>query len=776
MRSWPPSRLFFLNFVYAFCAFAVIFLGGSLSAEPRFRADDGNIWHLGDNPALPASTNAVSLAAAVSAASGDWNQGPRDFAFYSPLFSLGYHDAPSGAVTSYGASLGLWDSMDIGYRADVGSSTTHNLGLLWRPFDFVSSALTLDDVSNSRVWGAGFALRPLDLFRPRSDWLSFTGDFAWGSAPEQRWGAKIGMDGTDVRAWYDVEAKAPGFELTLTWGPTETSARYDRVGEALKFSPSTKTISPVVLRLRIPSLSSAPLPSSPFVPDTPSLPGLVDLLDQAANDPQVVAVSFEDPPSGGGLAGDQELAAAIRRLHAAGKKVYVQASGYYDGQAFQGWIASADRVALDPTGVLILTSGASKRLYFKDFFDKIGVRFVNLAPWETKSANNPLTFSAMPDGERAMLNRFLTDRDTIAAAALADARGSRLKRPAKDLVADGPYLSSQEALDAGLVDQLENRAGFEAFIKTTYPQAMVVDHLPDPEPAWGPSPTRIVAVVHLAGDILPGAGEAGVSIGRDAAEIMAKLRENPSVKAVLLRVDSPGGAVQPSDELADQVKKMVAAGKPVAVSMGNVAASGGYYISAPATRIFAEPGTVTGSIGVTAVLFTAPKTLDMLGIKSDGVELGPSADFFDWTKAPTDAMLKKWGSMIDSTYQRFLDVVSQGRHIDKDKLEPLARGQVYTGHEALALGLVDEMGGLADARRWLEKRLNGSVQFVDFVPGESSLLGRIIAPMATAAIQASNSPTLKLAQTLDQLSAPWAEAVTGVAARGGGPLVWCDLP
>ena len=760
----------------SFCVLALLLVGGAVSADPRFRADDGNVWHLTDNPALPAASDAVSLGASVSAASGDWNQGPRAFELSSSLFSLGYTDAPSGGTMRYGVSLGLWKGFDLGYRADAGSSVTHNFGLLWRPFDFVSSALTLDDASNSRVWGAGFALRPLTFVRPGADWLSFTGDFAWGAAPEQRWGAKIGADGSDVRAWYDARTKTPGFELTLSWGPTETTGSYDRVGEALKFSPSTREVLPVVLRIRVPQLAAAPQPSTPFVPDVVSLPAFLNLLDRAARDRHVAAVLFENPPSGGGLAGDQELAAAVRRLHAAGKKVYIQADNVFDGVAYQTWMASADRIALDPTGTLILTAGASKRLYLKDFFDKIGVRFVNLAPWDTKSVNNTLTFSSMPDGERAMLTRFLTDRDAQAAAALADSRGARLKRPAKDLVADGPYLSPKEALDAGLVDALENRSAAEDFVKNAHPGAQFVDRLPDPEPGWGSSATRVIAVVHLTGDILPGPGEAGVSIGRDAAETLAQLRENPAVKAVLLRVDSPGGAVQPSDELADEVKKLVAAGKPVAVAMGNLAASGGYYISAPASRIFAEPGTITGSIGVTAVLFTAPKALDLLGIKADGVGLAPSADFFDWTQPPSDAMLHKWSSMIDATYQRFLDVVAESRHIDKDKLEPLARGQIYTGREALALGLVDELGGLDQAKLWLEQRIHGAAQFQDVVPGESSIIGRLVAPLVSTVVQASDSPTLKLARTLDQWSAPWADAVTGVAARGGGPLVWCEVP
>ncbi len=704
-NPFTPIRL---RSIGAFCAFAVIFATDPLLADPRFRADDGNVWRLADNPALPA-VGGVSLGAALAPSGSDWNRGTREFELSTPLLSLGYTDTPSGHVTRYGAALGLGDQLAFGYRADAAQTTAHNLGLLWRPIDALSSALTVDDVSRSRVWGAGFALRPLVLRDPRSNWLTLTGDFAWGAVPEQRWGAKLSWGPSDLRGWYDVETRTPGFEITVSWGPSETTARTDKVGQAFRYSQETGPIAPVILRLRIPRLPPSPLPSAPFVQDTLSLPALIDLLDRAAAHPLVVAVAFENPP-GQGLAASEELAGAVRRLQQAGKRVYVQSENYLDGAGYQGWVASADRVTLDPSGVLILTAGGSKRLYLKDFFDKIGVRFINLAPWETKSANNALSFASMPDGERAMLQRFLTDRDRIAAASLATGRGERLKKPAETLVAEGPYLAPREALEAGLVDGLENRSQFEEFLRKTHPGASFVDSLPEPT-AWGPS-TRTVAVVHLTGDILPGPGQAGASIGSAAAEAVAKLREDFTVKALLLRVDSPGGLVQPSDALAEEVRKTVAAGKLVVVSMGNVAASGGYYLSAPASRIFAQPGTLTGSIGVTSVLFTAPKALELLGVKADGVELAPSAAFFDWTKPPSETMLRKWSSMIDATYQRFLDVVAAGRHIGKDKLEPRARGQIYTGREALDLGLVDELGGEYEAKRWLTDQL-GPVTYVD---------------------------------------------------------------
>jgi protease-4 len=769
----------------------LLFLLGALSAagaDPRFRADDGNLWHLDDNPALAAVSGDIFAAGTALNTQNVYNvQGLNEIAVVSPFISFSYSQLASDTEVRFGTTVGPWAGFSLGYKADsFGSgSSSNDFGLLWRPVDLLSAALTLDDAFGSaRLWGAGVAVRPLSLWWPHARWLSFTAD-ASANSTQATWenvGAKLAWEGSELRVWYDLVARSPGLEATVSVGASETSVSGDRVGEALRIptkTPDLTAFGPVVLKLKLPgTLPSSPVPPPLFGAPRPSLSSVLAVLERAARDPRVVAVAFEDPPAVGGLAAAEDLRGAIDRLHAAGKKVYAFADDYDDGLGFQGWVSAADRVSLAPTGTLIVTAGESRRLYLKGFFDKIGVQFVNFAPWDTKSYYNTLTDSSMPDGERAMLTRYLTDRDALASSGLKSGRGGRLKGDAAAAVAEGPYLVASEALSRGLVDALESRAGFAEFLKRTHPWAQVVDDIPASRLGdWGPPVTgRTVALVHLSGDIIPGNGQAGRSIGQRAVEALAALRKDVSIRAVVLRVDSPGGAVTPSDALADEVRATVAAGKPVVVVMGDVAASGGYYLSAPATRIFARPGTLTGSIGVTGVWFTAEKTLDLLGIKADGVDMAPSSTFGDWTRTLTPATTGKWSAMIQSTYQRFLDVVAAGRHLDKDKLEPLARGQIYTGREALALGLVDELGGMTEARAWLEERLGGPVEFRDVMPGDIDFLGGLLAPFFTAAVKSSDSPTLKLATALDHWSEPFAEALSGVAARGPGPLVWVDVP
>jgi protease-4 len=765
-----------------------------LAADPRFRADDGNLWRLADNPALSAVSTDVLAAGVALAPDGGlaqpWDRGVQKFQVLSPFLSFLYSVHDGGNDLAFGSALGPWEGLSLGYRSHSVTTSqtswvTHNFGFLWRPWDALSAAITVDDAfGNGRVWGGGLAVRPLTLLDDASGILTLTADGATDgrTVTEQRYGARLAWRGSDLRLWYEPGSAVPGFEITVSLGPAETTVSPTLAGQALRWStrsPSGASFGKVVLRIRdAGALAAVGRPDLRFWGGAPrwDLPGLVDLLDRAARDRSVAAVAFENPPTAGGLAGDQSLRTAVDRLKAAGKRVYIYADSYDDNLGFQGWISAADRISVDPTGSLWLTSSGSRRLYLKDFFDKIGVQFVNFAPWETKSANNTLSFSAMPEGERAMLRRFLTDRDTQTSEALASGRGDHLKASAVDLRAQGPYLVAQQALDQGLVDSLETRTAFEEFLKTAQPNATVVDDLaPVRSAGWGPPVARkTVAVVHLVGDIVLGHGQAGQSIGQDAADAVRSLREDGSVAALVLRVDSPGGVVTPSAVLSDEVKRTVAGGKPVVVVMGDLAASGGYYLSAPASRIIARPGTLTGSIGVTAALVTAPKALELLGIHADGVEMAPSAGFGDWTRPLSEADGKKWTGMIEATYARFLDVVAEGRHLDKAKLEPLARGQIYTGREALALGLVDELGGQEEARTWLEKTLGSKVEFIDVTPGETNPLGTLVGSLASSALRTSDSPTLRLAQSLDKVAAPWTEAVAGVVARGGGPLVWTD--
>jgi len=179
-------------------------------------------------------------------------------------------------------------------------------------------------------------------------------------------------------------------------------------------------------------------------------------------------------------------------------------------------------------------------------------------------------------------------------------------------------------------------------------------------------------------------------------ERIIRFKEDDSIKAVVLRVNSPGGGVGPSQEIYEEIKKLAVV-KPVVVSMGSVAASGGYYIAAPASKVLANPGTITGSIGVIMEFTNFRELLEKIGLSNQVVKSGPHKDIGSPIRPMTEAERKILQSMIDDVYSQFVDAVAEGRHLDRDTVRKLADGRIYSGRQALEAGLVDQLGNLQDA-------------------------------------------------------------------------------
>jgi protease IV len=424
-------------------------------------------------------------------------------------------------------------------------------------------------------------------------------------------------------------------------------------------------------------------------------------------------------------------------------------------------------LALNPLGSLELSGYSFRRLYLKPLFDSIGVSFVNLAPWDTKSAYNAYSEDRMPQGERDMMTRFYGRLQDELASNLASGRASSLKKPAAETIAEGPFLTSADALAAGLVDKVAYRDEFEDAVAKDFPKAKFVSSLgAGGDESWGADAfARRVAVVWLSGDIGTGRGIAGRGIGTLAADAIKRLRTDNSVAAIVLRVDSPGGSAFTSDVIAREVRLAAEGGKTVVVSMGGYAASGGYYISAPASRIFAEPTTVTGSIGVTGLLPNLSGTLEKLGLHYDGFDLSPGASLADPLKPGDAAEAKRLNASILYVYDRFVDVVAAGRKMDREKVKAIGEGRVWTGREALANGLVDELGGLADAEAYVAKKLGGRTVFEDYVPGDAVSFLDGLLPFGASL---SASP-------ISKALSPMEKRLDKVLALGQGPLYYLDV-
>jgi len=623
---------------------------------------------------------------------------------------------------------------------------TTDFGVLWRPLDLFSLGITANNTFGTAPnLGMGLALRPLALISVRTGegWgslLTLTGDARTDSSftlvPESV-GVRVELPWVEVRGWYDWEKKTPGLELTLNLGPTQSRASLPsasspmevRAGTALLSGRQNKTADwpwvPHILRLRdVPALAGAPVLPGFWASllggfSRPTVADLLETLDHATRDASIVALAVENPPALNGLADAQAVLAGVQALQKAGKKVYLYADRYQANAAFQALWSHADRISLNPNGALEVHPLETERLYYKDLLDKLGIQFTNLAPWDTKSFSNDLSFSSMPPGERAMNLRLLGELQNQLTRELSESRGTKLRSLAIEAVNGGPYLIAARAKEAGLVDAVEYRSEFEQALQRAHPAASFVDDLRwSVEVPWGPSLlAKTVAVVTLQGDIITGPGVPGLSIGGDAAAQLANLRDDASVSALLLKVDSPGGVVITSDEIAEQVRLTVAAGKPVVVVMENTAASGGYYLSAFASRIFASPGTITGSIGVTALAPSVSSALNKLGIHPDSAAISPQAGFADPLRELRPEDLKALNEEISATYERFVGVVARGRSMSLEKVGLVGEGQVWTGREALDKGLVDDLGGLEAAKSWLEQQLGARLAYRSVYPG-----------------------------------------------------------
>lgn len=436
-------------------------------------------------------------------------------------------------------------------------------------------------------------------------------------------------------------------------------------------------------------------------------------LEKAAADPNVKAVVVDADGAKLGLAQIQELRNRLGAVRQAGKDVWIYSEQLQNGTALLG--SAANHFVLMPEADCSFSGIHAESMYFKGLLDRLGVAadVIHIGDFKSFGENyyrtGPSDFAQKQEEELidSIFNRIVNDV----------AEGRKLT-PAKvrELV-DLGTMTAADAKNAGLADETLHRTDFNAKLKQTYAGAKFdpAYELPDLD---GPEITGMmdivklmfsegkktkarkdyVAVVALEGDITD------ESIAPVRAEIL-KLRKDDKAKALVLRVDSPGGSALASEVLWEATDEWKATGRPFAVSMGGVAASGGYYVSAGADRIFAESGTITGSIGVVGMKFVLGGAMEKLGITTHTTQRGKNAGVMSMAHAYTPEEADLIRKSMLQVYGTFKKRVTDGRK-DKIKgdLEALAGGRVYSGAKALEIGLVDELGGLGDTIHWAAKQ------------------------------------------------------------------------
>jgi len=431
-------------------------------------------------------------------------------------------------------------------------------------------------------------------------------------------------------------------------------------------------------------------------------------LEAAAADPNIVrAVLVLDDLTGGGTASLREVAAAIERFRAGGKDVVAWGSGFTQRQYFLA--AHADRVYLHPLGMVDVRGIGGVGLYFRDAFDKLGITMHGFQAGRYKTAIEPLTQrgpspEALEADQAWMDDLWSTWTGAVetarelprgALARLINELPQRMARVEGDL--------AQLAFDEKLVDAIKTRDEFRAeYIARgapaddksgTFRQIGFEAYLATIEERAGPAVGVVVAQGEIVDDVAP----PGMVGGRLTAELIRRAREDDNIKALVLRVDSPGGSVFGSELVRREIELTRQAGKPVVASMGDLAASGGYWIAMSADEIVADPATITGSIGVFGVLPTFERTLEKVGVGAGGAAT-------TWLAAaahpgrPMDPRIAQMvRTRVDHYYRGFVGKVAAERETTPEKIQAVAQGRVWTGRQAREHGLVDRLGGLHES-------------------------------------------------------------------------------
>jgi protease IV len=407
-----------------------------------------------------------------------------------------------------------------------------------------------------------------------------------------------------------------------------------------------------------------------------------------------------------GLGQVQELRDAIKAFRAKGKFAYAfgETFGEISGGTRSYYLASAfDQIWLQPTGSLGLVGLHAEIPFFKGTLDKIGVEAQFGRRAEYKSAATQFTETKLPATDHEAEDTMLSSLYDQIAAGIGEGRNLQ-PDAVKQLIDGGPY-TNQAAQDKHLIDKVgyrdeveaaaRDKAGSDASLMdvATYTAASQV----------GQTGTDVIALIRAVGAITSGSNSDNPLDSDNAVHADTMVRaldeatKDAQVKAIVLRIDSPGGSGTASESIWRAVKRAQEAHKPVIVSMGNVAASGGYYIACGADKIVADPGTVTGSIGVFAGKFVMAGLFDKLGVTVDTLSYGRDAGIDSSQSEFTPEQTKHFNEMLDDFYQTFVARVAEGRHLDPVKAEAIARGRVWTGVQAKERGLVDVLGGLDEA-------------------------------------------------------------------------------
>ncbi len=440
---------------------------------------------------------------------------------------------------------------------------------------------------------------------------------------------------------------------------------------------------------------------------------IVDGLEYAQDDPRIKGVViYLDGLGGGGLSQLQRIGEALVAFRESGKPVIAAADSY--GQAAYYIAAHADKVYMHPEGLMLFRGYGVYLNYFAEAIEKLKIDWNVFRVGTYKSAVEPFTRNSMSDDDRVAMSRLMNELWDAYKGGVQEVRNlepgtfDNVVNNTVELARAADGSIAELAIEFGFVDELLTHsevkkrvaeyAGWDPQDLGNFNAAPLRDYLAQMRTVRGQAPAeKNVAVIVAAGEILDGTQPPGTIGGDSTADLLRRARMDETVQAVVLRVNSPGGSAFASEIIRDEIVLLQEAGKPVVASMAAVAASGGYWISMAADRIYASPTTITGSIGIFGMFPTIQRSLEHLGISTDGVGTTKWAGELRLDRAMSDDAKALFQLVIDDGYDDFVSRVAFHRDLPVPEVDRVAQGQVWTGAKALEFGLVDELGNLEQA-------------------------------------------------------------------------------
>ncbi|HXU06513.1 MAG TPA: signal peptide peptidase SppA [Polyangia bacterium] len=627
-----------------------------------------------------------------------------------------------GRAASIGAAWAhIWSGRFAG-------TDTFDFGLSIRAARWAALGLTLEDAwqpnALPRLWNSELAIRPLG-----TDRLELAVGAAHANADD--WDrivlrARLWVKLVDGLRLYSEGERVPSGSAAALEGGADTrlgvgmAMDFGQVGGAVglhgTFPGTGDNGGSVAARLHITTERGPELIGPAYVVRVPlegveddrAFVSLVRGVRSLAADKPVAAVLFKVENVKLGTAHIEELRGLMQFLREHGKRVFAYAPSPSTREYYLA--SAADAIVVHPAGEVGLTGLSQSVTFYKHAMDRVGVRVDLVRIGSFKGAMEPFVMNEQSPDVKANKTRLMDDvyeRITTSIAADRSRVGKKMDAAEVRALVDRGLFTPPQAQAAGLVDGVADQGQLEMVIASALgrPDVGITD-LDSAPIAPGQWPSRRVAVVLVDGTIVDGPsqelpfGIGGVAGSDTLLAALAECKNDSTVGAVVLRVNSPGGSAFASDVIAREIVRLREAGKPVIVSMGDLAASGGYYISAPADLVFAEPSTITGSIGIFAIKVNAAQLVNTLGINVQTTNRGAHADFLSPYRPWTEAELKMMLDKMRYLYGQFIEVVAAGRKsrgLTVARVDELGRGQVWTGALAQSVGLVDRLGGLADA-------------------------------------------------------------------------------